>query len=154
IASFTLMDIVPAGATVISFEGLSDGTILTNQFAGLNFTNTSILSAGISLNELDFPPHSSVNVASDLGGAITITFVAPQQSVGGYFTYAGSSPLTLNAYDSASNLLGTVVSNFTRNFVSSGNPPNEFLSLSASGISSVTIGGPNTDFTLDDLTFE
>jgi hypothetical protein len=55
--------------------------------------------------------------------------------------------LALNAYDSASNLLGTVVSNFAQNYVSSGNPPNEFLSLSASGISSVTIGGPATDFT-------
>jgi hypothetical protein len=87
IALFALMDIGSAEATVISFEGLSDSATLTNQFAGLTFTNAIILTAGISLNEFDFPPHSGVNVAADLGGAMTITFAAPQQSVGGYFTY-------------------------------------------------------------------
>src|SRR5579859_4683074 len=87
------------GDTIINFEGLADGTILANQYPGLAFSNAIILTAGISLNEFEFPPHSGVNVASDNGGPITIEFSTPVVSFGGYFTYL--EPLTLDAFDAS-----------------------------------------------------
>ncbi|MGH9614348.1 MAG: hypothetical protein ACRD4P_14840 [Bryobacteraceae bacterium] len=47
-----------ADTLVINFEGFSDGDILANQIPGLNFTNVQVATAGISLNEFDFPPRS------------------------------------------------------------------------------------------------
>jgi hypothetical protein len=143
-------------ATVINFDGLPDATTVTNQFGGLTFTHTLALTAGISLNEISFPPHSGMNVVSDNGGPIGITFSATVTSVGGYFTY--SQPITVTAYDSSNALVGSVTSLFSANFVGGdvGSSPNEFHSLSwASGITRVLIQGNalGGSFTLDDLTF-
>src|ERR1700722_13497991 len=77
----------PAKATLIDFEGLPDSTVVTNQYAGLLFSNAVILTAGFSLNEFEFPPHSGVNVLSDNGGPISITFDGPVLSFSGFFTY-------------------------------------------------------------------
>ena len=45
----------PAYATtIIDFETLSDADPVTNQFTGLTFTNTTAITAGISLNEFEF----------------------------------------------------------------------------------------------------
>jgi hypothetical protein len=52
-----------AGSITLDFEGFPDSTILSTQYSGLTFTNAIILTAGISLNEFEFPPHSGVNVA-------------------------------------------------------------------------------------------
>jgi hypothetical protein len=56
----------------LTFEGYADSTILTNQYTGAIFSNAIILTAGITLNELEFPPHSPSNVASDNGGPMSI----------------------------------------------------------------------------------
>jgi hypothetical protein len=132
-----------ASTTFVDFDGLPDSTILTNQYDGLNFTNAIILTAGISLNEFEFPPHSGVNVASDNGGPISISFDGPILSFNGYFTY--EEPLTLDAYDSSSDLVDSAASDFSSNdalFGDPGSSPNEFLQVSfANGISSVTITG-------------
>ena len=71
--------VVRAGAAVIDFEILASLESVTSQFAGLTFSNSTTLTAGISLNEFDFPPHSGDNVVSDDGGPITI-FSAHRQS--------------------------------------------------------------------------
>src|SRR5262245_29628549 len=137
IGILALMGAGPAQATVVNFEGLSDSTLLTNQIAGLTFTNTKILTAGISLNEVQFPPFSGANVAAENGTSLTILFAAPQASAGAYFTY--NSKLTLTAYDASNNVLGTIQSNFSENWIgSANNSPNEFLSLAAANISSLT----------------
>src|SRR5258707_545906 len=81
---------------VVNFDTLSDGDIVTNQFPGLTFTNAIVLSAGISLNEFEFPPRSGTNVVSDNGGPISILFSSPFVSFGGYFTYL--EPVTLLAF--------------------------------------------------------
>lgn len=146
-----------ASATVINFEGLADSTAITNQYAGLTFSNTTVLTAGISLNELEFPPHSGVNAVFDDGGPLSITFLAPALSIGGYFDY--SSPLTLTAFDTGNNQVGQVFSGFNSNLAlsgDSGSSPNEFRQLTfAGGISRVTIAGDPAggSFTLDDLTY-
>lgn len=146
----------PLPATTIDFEGFPDSTILTNQYPGLSFNNAIILTAGISLNEFEFPPHSGVNVASDNNGPMTIDFSSPVSSVGGYFTYA--EPLTLVAYNSSDQEVGSTASAFSSNMALSGDPgssPNEFLSITEPGIASLVItGDPNGgSFALDDLTY-
>src|SRR5580658_4009339 len=88
-------------ATTITFEGFPDSTILTTQYPGLMFSNTIILTAGISLNEFEFPPDSGVNVASDFGGPISISFATPISSFGAYFTY--TQPVTIVGFDAFNN---------------------------------------------------
>jgi len=144
-------------ADVVDFEGFADSTILTTQYSGLTFSNAIILTASVSLNEFEFPPHSGVNVASDNGGPMTIDFSAPITDFGGYFTYL--EPLTIDAFDSSSDLVASAVSDFSNNEAISGDPgssPNEFISVSFSGgVSSVTITGDpgGGSFTLDDATY-
>lgn len=149
--------VMTAGTITIDFEGFPDSTVLTNQYPGLTFQNAIILTAGISLNEFEFPPHSGVNVASDNGGPISITFAAPILSFSGYFTYA--ELLTLDAFGTGNTLLASATSLFSNNEALSGDPgsnPNEFLQVGfASGISSVTITGDPAggSFVMDDVTY-
>jgi hypothetical protein len=146
-----------AGTITLNFEGFPDSTILSTQYSGLSFTNTIIFTAGISLNEFEFPPHSGVSVASDNNGPITIDFSSPVTSFGGYFTYL--EPLALAAFNSADAEVASETSMYSTNDALYGDPgssPNEFIDLSfAGGISSVTITGDPAggSFTLDDATF-
>jgi hypothetical protein len=148
-----IVTLVHGASMTFNFEGFSDGTTLTNQYAGLLFANTNILTAGLSLNELEFPPHSDANVAADAGGPISIAFSSPILSLSGYFTY--SSALTITAFDSSNQIVATTNSAFSANYVSSGNTPNELLQVSfAGGISDVSILGSPTgsSFFMDDVT--
>lgn len=144
-------------ANQITFEGLADNTTLTSQFPGLVFSNAIILTAGIGLNEFEFPPHSGTNVASDILGPMSITFTNPVASISSYFTYL--TGLTMTAFGSGNNQVGQTVSMFGNNLALSGDPtssPNELLTVAfTGGISSVTITGDPTggSFTLDDLTY-
>jgi hypothetical protein len=146
-----------ANTITINFEGLPDSTILTNQYSGVTFTNAIILSAGISLNEFEFPPHSGVNVASDNGGPMSIVFTSPIASFSGYFTYAES--LTVQAFGSDSNQVALAASLFSNNEAMSGVPgssPNEFLRVGSSGgISRIAITGDPAggSFALDDVAY-
>ena len=154
IAYFAVPGFLVAGA-IVDFEGLPDGTILSTQYPGLTFSNAIILTAGISLNEFEFPPFSGFNVASDNGGPITIPFASPITTFGGYFTHLG--PLTLRAFDIANAQVGLTLSLFSNNLALSGDPgsaPNELLQLFAGGISSITITGDPAggSFTLDNAT--
>jgi|SRR6185437_6914846 len=146
-----------AGTITLDFEGFPDGTVLTNQYPGVTFTNTTVITAGISLNEFEFPPHSGTNVVFDDGGPISIDFASPILSFSGFFTY--TVPLTLAAFDAISAQVASATSIFSSNLALSGDPgsgPNEFLSVSFAGaISRVTItadlaGG---SFVLDDATY-
>ena len=147
----------------IAFETFPDGTViadsipLTTQFPGLSFFNTTVITAGITLNEFEFPPHSGSNVAFDDGGPIFISFDSPILSFSAYFTYA--EPLTLAAFDSTSAQVASAVSLFSNNEALSGDTgssPNEFLEVRFdSGISSVTIMGDPAggSFVMDDVTY-
>ncbi len=149
----------PSYGTTIDFEGLSDGDAVTTQFAanGVTFSNAGVLTAGVSLNEFEFPPMSGINVAVDDGGPLTLTFSVPIQSVGGFFTYL--VPITLSAFDANGNLLGSVTSAFFSNLALSGDPgssPNELLQLAGLGnIATVTISGDPAGFSfvVDDVQF-
>jgi hypothetical protein len=146
-----------AGQIVLDFEGFSDSMVLTNQYPGVTFTNTIILTAGISLNEFEFPPYSGVNVASDNDGSMTLTFASSITSFGGYFTYA--EPLRIDAFNAANAIVASATSTFSNNEALSGDlgsSPDEFIQVSfASGISSVTITGDplGGSFVIDNATY-
>ena len=128
-----LVPTVSAAAPVtINFDTLSDSEIILTQYPGLTFSNAIALTAGISLNELEFPPHSGSVVASDNAGPLRIDFAQPVDDVSGYFTYGEA--LTLGAFDASSALIGSVASAFSNNEAVSGDP----------------LGG---SFTLDDFTY-
>ncbi len=149
-----LLFCVGAHADTINFEGLTDGTSVGSYYAGLTFTNATVLSAGVSLNELEFPPHSGQNVVLDDGGPIRINFALPVSAFSAYFTYA--SPLLISAFDGSGTLLGAVTSSFLANYTSSGNPPNELLSLAfGQGIASVLLAGDPAggSFVMDDISY-
>jgi hypothetical protein len=152
-----------ADITTIDFETfpdstpIADSTPITTQFPGLSFFNTTVITAGITLNEFEFPPHSGSNVAFDDGGPIFISFDSPILSFSAYFTYA--EPLTLAAFDSTSAQVASAFSLFSNNEALSGDTgssPNEFLEVRFdSGISSVTIMGDplGGSFVMDDVTY-
>ncbi len=140
----------------IDFESFADldpvGTI-----SGAAFTNATVLtdgSVGGNLNEIDYPPFSSFNVALDLGGPMEIVFSTPISSFSGYFTYAEA--LTIKAFTAGNVLVDDVASSFGINIGSSANAPNELLSVAGANISRVLItanlGG--SSFSVDDITFE
>lgn len=144
-------------AASIDFEQFADREPVANEILGIQFTHTTVITAGFSLNEIELPPHSGINVAFDDGGPITITFVSPITSFQGYFTYG--APLVLKALGPANTLVASVNSQFASNEAISGDPessPNEFLKVDVpSGFMEVTLtadpaGG---SFVMDDLSF-
>lgn len=147
-----------AAPITINFDGLTEFDAVLNQFSGLTFSNATVLTAGTSLNEFEFPPHSGANVVFDDAGAMSIAFATPIFNFGGFFTYL--SPLTLTAFDTSNNPLGTVSSSYLTNLALSGDAgssPNETLQfLSSIAIGSVTIAGDPAggSFALDDLTYD
>jgi hypothetical protein len=149
---------VQAAPIVQDFESFSDGDIVGSSLAGLTFTQATVLTAGLSLNNVDFPPQSGANVISDDGGAITIVFATPVNSVGAFLTY--NAAITFEAFDASANSLGSVASLFGANYVTggdAGSAPNEFLQItSAAGISRVVFSGnpAGGSFALDDLTYD
>jgi hypothetical protein len=144
------------GSTVLNFDSLTDSTSVSNQYTGVVFANTMVLTAGISLNEFEFPPYSGTNVVADSGGPMTIAFATPATTVGGYFTY--TVPLTIVAFDVLHQAVASSISRFSSNTAISGDPgssPNEWIQVSSPlGISSITITGAasGSSFALDNLT--
>ncbi len=148
-----------AVAAPVGFEAFADGDSLVGQIPGLTFTNSTVLTAGLGLNEFEFPPHSGVNAVFDDGGAITIAFTAPVFSVGAYFNYG--TALAFSAFDGGGGLLYSSSSAYGSNLGLSGEPGssvNEFISYgnAAALIARVVVtGNPSGgSFTMDDLTFD
>lgn len=154
-----LIATVPAssdsGPGTLTFEGYSDSTVLTTQYSGLTFTDAVILTAGISLNEFEFPATSGSNVIYDNNGPISLSFTSPIQSFTGHFTY--SVPVTLQAFDASNNLVDSTASRFANNEALSGvagSQPDEVIQVGASaGIARIVITGNagGTSFTVDDI---
>jgi hypothetical protein len=146
-----------AAPITINFEALAEFDPVGATFPGLTFLNATVLTAGASLNELELPPHSGSNVVFDDGGPMSINFATPVFSFGGFFTYL--TPLTLTAFDTNNNVLGSVTSLFASNSGLSGDAdssPNELLEfISISGIGSVLMASELTggSFVLDDARY-
>jgi len=147
-----------ASAIPISFEDRSDAESITNQYAGVQFVNATALVAGLSLNELSFPPQSGNVAVFDDGGPLSLLFLDPVSSFSAFFTY--TTALTITAFDDASNLLASVTSAFDNNTAdggAAGSLPNELLQLNVANnaISRLVISGLITggSFVVDDVSF-
>lgn len=155
--TFSLLAINHTQAATIDFEGLEDSISLTNQYASndIIFSNATVLSSGISLNEFEFPPHSGANVAVDDNAPILLQLNKPFTDLRGYFTY--SAPITITAYDETDSLLASINSAFSSNLAFSGDvgsAPNEFMQLNSAVpfVKVLIIGSPTgSSFALDDL---
>lgn len=140
---------------MIDLDSLSDGDVVASQFSGLWFSNATVRTAGVSLNEFEFPPaKGAANVLTDAGGPISIDFDRPIHSFSGRFTY--DVPLVLTATGDDGKTVANATSTFSRNLALSGEPgsgPNELIAVRyADGISRVLIEGEplGTSFTLSD----
>ena len=143
-----------ASLTHIGFENFNDGDAVIN-VSGALFSHATAITAGVSLNEAQYPPHSGQNVVFDDGGPITVGFQsATASSVSGYFTY--TTQLTLRAFDNSNNVLQTLFSSSSDNRATSGVGGNELLQFSVSGIDHLLISGApsGSSFTLDDFSFQ
>jgi hypothetical protein len=87
-----ILVLVPAAqafsATIVDLEGFRDSIPLINQSAGFEVVNATILTAGISLNEFEFPLRSGPDVASDDGGPLSLVFDSPQATIGGFLIHS------------------------------------------------------------------
>ena len=159
LVAFSLLFNAPIATAVpitLDFEGFADGTSLTNQYAaqGVTFSNATVIQSGLSLNEFEFPPVSGQNVIFDDGGFIWAMFDSLVSDLTIHLTY--TVPVTLVAFDAANLEVATVSSLYSENFVSSGNLPNEMLTIAfPSGFRSIQIRGNaiGGSFVADNLTF-
>lgn len=156
----------------ITFEGWPDGTVLTTQYANVNFNGAVVLGPASLVTSdpvtgqpwVPYPPHSGTNVIFDPNAPLTLTFSSPVSFVNGYFTYANG--LVMQAYDANHDLLATAQGAYLYNWVAAPsdptpNPPaNEFIgiSLNSPEISSVVISSVDNTlgygaFTADDISF-
>jgi len=142
-----------AFSDTIDFENFTDGDQITGQIPGLSFSNALVISAGLSLNEIDFPPHSGTNVLVNTDSTLSIDFTDSITSFSGFFTYATN--VTIAGFDVLGNQVASITSAFSDNIIGTGGTPNELLSLGfANGFSRVTMTTAGAFFfVVDDISF-
>ncbi len=145
-----LLSSTSTNAIILDFEDLQDLELVTNQYIsdGVSFNNAISLTAGFSLNEFDFPPHSGNVAIGDNFKPLELSFSSAANKISGYFTYG--SQLTFSAYDSLGGLIGEFINAGFDNFGMS-----ELIELDFIDVSSLVITGEwDGSFILDDLSFE
>lgn len=138
----------------IDFEAVSDGVGVGVTYPDIVFANATVVRAGLSLNDLEFPPRSGDAVAFDDGGPMVVQFLTPVDLFEGYFTY--SAKMALTAFDGYGAVVAQGASLFDNNLAMSGQGgavPNELIQLIGVGIRSVVLTGDPAggSFVVDDL---
>lgn len=159
-----------AHAVLITFEGLNDFEVVTNQYFAQGVSFNSVTAAVAppdgTLNEIDFPPVSGTtlvtneidtdndSIPDDLG-SISLTFDSLfYKTVSGYFTYGDyqltGDSLSVAVYSPTDFVNPLLVLTVLENL---GSPA--FLEFSGMGPIAALIasGGSGSYFTLDDLAF-
>jgi len=137
-----------AATTVLSFEEVPEGSLITNQYENLGVTASGAVVA--SSDNLGWPFNSQFNLAYAPTGYMSFnlnsTIIGNVQSVSAYIS--GYSSVGIYAYDSSGNVVGQAVTG--------GFSQNMFLTLVSSGnpITSIEIHDGGTAFAVDDLSFE
>lgn len=75
-------------ASIIGFEEIADDTPVRDFYEareGVSFNLATVISTGLSLNELEFPAHGGTNVAYENTGPVTISFQAPMRYFFAFF---------------------------------------------------------------------
>jgi len=158
IALMTVSGVSLFGAT-ITFEDLPDahffssgGQNIGTFYPGLDFepnvTALSVTRCG-GFDNVAFPTHSGdVAIWDASDDSITISFAAPQDAVGIWYT--SLNPITLSALDSTSTSLGAASGNANTDGTTGAS---DFISFSGSGISAIQISSVAGQYILDDLQF-
>jgi len=136
-------------AYLIDFENMPDLTSVGDYYAsyGLHFQNAISLTAGFSLNEIDYPPSSGLVAIGDDFAPIEIVFDSPSANISAYFTYG--SQLTFTAYDSSGTLLGQYLHASLSNLGST-----ELIPLNFTNVNKLVIAGQwDGSYIMDDLSF-
>jgi len=147
--SLIMFGATQANAVTIDFENMPDLTPVNNFYSsfGVNFQNAVSLTAGLSLNEFDYPPSSGLVAIGDDNAPITIYFDNLASNIFANFTY--SSLLTFSAFDANSHLVGTFTNNQLSNLGTT-----QLISLTFSDIKSLEIAGSvNNSFIMDNFNF-
>ncbi len=145
----SLLFSLPALAVTIDFETLPDLSPVNDFYSalGVHFQNSISLTAGFSLNEIDYPPSSGVMAIGDDNAPIRITFDNPASNIFANFTYG--SKLTFTVFDDHGSLIGSYTNPAFSNLGST-----EIISLGFSGVGSLIIAGEvNNSFIMDDFSF-
>jgi hypothetical protein len=145
-----------ARAVTIDFEGLADSTPVGDVYAslGIHFSNAIALTAGVSLNELEFPPSSGINAVADDTGPIRITFDEPIEAFSAEFAF--SETLTISAYaDTGFLTLWLTLTTLASGNLGSTIPLSFTVGPSGWVVGAIEIAGNSagSSFILDDLTF-
>ena len=139
----------------VDFEGFADGDLLTTEIPGLTFSDATVLTAGVSLNEFNFPPHSGSNLIATFGGLLTVKFDSPVNLVSGFISYADAAGVNLSLYDINNLLLADGL--FASPVGQYGIVSNLFISLGSSNVRSMVLSLnsaiPDSPFTFDDFSY-
>lgn len=136
-----------AQATLVDFESFVDNFALSNEVPGLTVSGGTVVTAGISLNEIDFPPTSGLNVLAAPSGSLTLGFLEPITDFSAYLTFA--EPLAFSAFGVGGNLLLSFGSPVGSNLGSTA-----LINFNMPGVTLLVIAGQGgSGFTLDDLSF-
>lgn len=149
-----------SGATIFTFEDLPDAYFFSGgdqnigeYYGGINFgPDVTALSASRfgGYDNLGFPPDSGDVVIWDADDStIIVSFASPLDYFGIWYT--SFDPLTLNGFDSGSNLLESTIG-IPNTDGTTGST--SFIFLSNVGISSVALTSTAGYFTLDDMTID
>lgn len=139
-----------AAPVLLDFESLPDGPLGGSEFVAQGVATVQgalALSAGFSLNEFDFPPHSGGMALGNAApaGAVELLFSEPIGELSAWFTY--SAPLSISSYAADGTLMGTVLSLFGSNVGAS-----ERIDFGFMNVARVVIASAG-DYILDDLQF-
>lgn len=141
-----------AKATLIDFEGFSNGTSITNQYQGqgVTFQNATIFQVGY-YNSSGYPPHSGINIVANVApgnGQIEADAVAGTTWTQASLWYTSASPngAFLEAYDSMGNLLATAHGGDNYG-------TNSLLSVSATNIAYIKFHDSGNFLSMDDFSF-
>jgi hypothetical protein len=150
---------VRAGTVFLNFEDLPDayffssgGENIGNFYSGVTFgpyvTGLSVTRFG-GYDDAAYPPHSGdVVVWSAFDDPMTLVFDSPQSVVSFWFT--SLNPITMTAYDSGANSLGSVTGDANTDGATG---TSSFLEFDGAGIASVAISSAAGQYVMDDLTF-
>jgi uncharacterized protein (TIGR03437 family) len=138
--------------TTINFDNLNDGDVVAGQYPGATFSNAQIISAGFSLDELDYPTHSGQNAATDSAGPITLTLQSGAAGFSAYFTH--SKPITVTAFDGSTKISSVASARNNTAVSGDGTAPNELLTVNGSNITKIVVTGDaaGNSLVMDDVT--
>ena len=151
--------LLPLNAGVIDFEDLPDayffssgGENIGSYYSGVTFgpyvTGLSVTRFG-GYDDAAYPPHSGdVVVWSAFDDPMTLVFDSPQSVVSFWFT--SLNPITMTAYDSGTNSLGSVTGDANTDGTTG---TSGFLEFDGTGIASVAISSAASQYVMDDLRF-